>query len=486
MLRGSARRSLRGVFFQHEEGLPCTLYTDKGLVSTRAGSGFALYTKRPCAPNTGGGDGLAKYDGGVDGKQGKHLKGAGVYETDDQYATAAKADAAGCAAVCSALAHDDDCKGFAFNAQKTYSCTLYTAAGVASSRNGDGFVLYTKKSTGVPSGGGVDVFEAAVTDSKGRYEQGKGNYRNGGAQDEIKTVDACATLCNSAPHAAGRAQTAGETCNSHDKCGCYGFSFKPTTSRCELHSEFGANYNLYTATATVGWEFYKLTQSAATNPTSTTTVTSTTNKRSTTTATSTVAPPRKRRAAIREFTYTFSVPRATLGLRFRVPMNGSTLDPTQVTLRDSRPGTWSQPTQSHTLSRASAPAPSPDGAAALSIVLGAADTAAVQRKGICATMHRCFLVFSSGLASDMGGSPVAPVPDSLALRAHYGSARVARRDDSLAATAANVYDGTVCPGTWPWSGRRGAFAVWRTCLIPPALWPWRPAPNLSVCALSNQ
>jgi len=242
----------------------CDLHTAIGAEGTYGAGAWNFYKRKPAGTPVDVGGVLAKYDAGVDGKQGKYLKGTGSHPTDAQYSAAAMADAAGCAAVCSAAEHDAACMGFSFNAAKQYKCQLYTAAGVKSLRNGNGFTLYMKKSTAavpdVSSGGGIEVFAAPVADAKGRYKKGTGNYPNDSAQDAVKTAEACATLCNSAAHAAGRAQKAGETCNGAGKCGCYGFSFLPTagSERCELHSEVGANYNLYKAAATAGWGFYKL------------------------------------------------------------------------------------------------------------------------------------------------------------------------------------------------------------------------------------
>ena len=102
----------------------------------------------------GGGDDLAKYGAPAQDIQGKYLAGTGVYGTNDQYADAAKASAAGCAAVCSAAAHNAACAGFSFNTDKDYPCTLYTDRGLVSTRAGSGFALYTKQPCTPDTGGG--------------------------------------------------------------------------------------------------------------------------------------------------------------------------------------------------------------------------------------------------------------------------------------------------------------------------------------------
>jgi len=266
VLCSSAAHANKCFAFSHT-GTICDMHTAVGAGGTYGSAGWTFHKKTVTpapvttqAPVSGGGD-LAKYDDPIQDVRGKHLAGTGVYETDNQYEPAATASAAGCAAVCSAPAHAAGCAGFSFKLatkkhhKNKYPCRLYSKAGLETTRTGTGYALYKKKAA-VKSGGGLEVFADPVDDSKGRYLKQKGQYPSQAAATP-KTVAACATLCNSAAHAAGRAQKQGETCYGSGFCGCYGFSFLASKGKCELHSEVGANYNLFKAGSTVGWQFYK-------------------------------------------------------------------------------------------------------------------------------------------------------------------------------------------------------------------------------------
>jgi len=180
---------------------------------------------------------LANYEDPIQGALGKYLAGNGVYVTDDQYAAAAMASAAGCAAVCSATEHAADCAGFAFKSGKAYPCELYTKAGVEKTRDGAGSAFYKKKvavTTQPPASGDLAKYDAGVDGRKGRYKQGTGQYLGG---QTAASAEACAALCSSAAHASK----------------CFAFSHKGTI--CDMHTAVGAGGTYGSA----GWTFHKKT-----------------------------------------------------------------------------------------------------------------------------------------------------------------------------------------------------------------------------------
>jgi len=110
-----------------------------------------------------------------------------------------------------------------------------TREGTCQAPSGSSFPTASPGSTPAvsPPKSALSRYAAAVEDRKGRYSKGAGKYK---ATVNVATVEGCASSCSLVPSK------------------CFGFSYHPTSKRCDMHTQIGSRGTYVAA----GWSFRKV------------------------------------------------------------------------------------------------------------------------------------------------------------------------------------------------------------------------------------